>query len=369
MRDKTYKSEQLKVAKEKLICIYDKKSEETLQDTGKPLSIYSLYHKILPEKYKDIGELGISYSTFRNTLERSSKETFDMYTALSLCHLWNIDVSYLFAAPNVKETAMPSIKELTTGADGKFVVLTDEHYTKKYSGYIYSSNTNKCKDRIQFELNIEKFGSSAKATLTYKGAENDVRTFFGTPIHATKSNTIFILFTKPDGNYYIFCFNYKNYNHRDMYYRKGVALTTSSINDKPLVQSFVMFEKSVLPKYRDYVYGLLTVSDTQFYVSKQELEFLKDSDTKVSKFISTFAGLINQNEDTVYQISETQIFETLKMRQYRNVDKLEVMHALIKLKENSLCPEKIVYDDISAFAEFAKHMQGIATRGDEESEG
>ena len=73
MRDKTYKSEQLKVAKEKLICIYDKKSEETLQDTGKPLSIYSLYHKILPEKYKDIGELGISYSTFRNTLERSSK--------------------------------------------------------------------------------------------------------------------------------------------------------------------------------------------------------------------------------------------------------------------------------------------------------
>ena len=361
MNNKTFKSEQQRVAKEKLIKIFDQKSEEASEATGKPLSIYSLYYKILPEKYKDIGDLGISYSTFRNTLDRCSPETFDMYTALSLCHLWNIDISYIFGAPDVKETAMPSMQELTVGSGGKFIVLSDKSYFKKFHGYFYSANTNKEKDRVRFELDIEEFGTSARAVLTYKGSETDVRKFFGTPIHATKSNTIFILFTKPDGNYYIFSYNYKKYNFRSMYYRKGVALTTSSINNMPLVQSFVLFKEELPKEYENYAYGLLPVNDSQFYISKQELEHLKQSDPKVASFIGTFEGLINQNEDTVYQISETQIIETLKLRQYRNVDRLEVMHALIRLKENSLCPEKIVYDDISAFAEFAKHLQGIDT--------
>ena len=116
----TYRSKQLEVIKKKILAIFEQKKNEAFNETGKPLTIYSLYYKILPERYKEFGDLGISYSTFRNTLTERSEQTVDMYTVLALCHLWNLDVSYIFTSPDVEEVEMPPIGEMVTATDGKF---------------------------------------------------------------------------------------------------------------------------------------------------------------------------------------------------------------------------------------------------------
>ena len=49
----TYRSKQLEVIKKKILAIFEQKKNEAFNETGKPLTIYSLYYKILPERYKD----------------------------------------------------------------------------------------------------------------------------------------------------------------------------------------------------------------------------------------------------------------------------------------------------------------------------
>lgn len=96
-------------------------------------------------------------------------------------------------------------------------------------------------------------------------------------------------------------------------------------------------------------------------MSKNEIESLIAKNKLVSEFFETFSFIIEPDQETVYQISEKQIFETLEKRQYKHLNKDDIIHSLIKLKEHSLSPDRILYDDLGEFAQFAKHLQGISS--------
>lgn len=346
----TFRDQQLEAIKKRILNVFEQKKEEAQKCNQKIPTIYSLYHE-LQNKYND---LGISYSTFRNTLTKCEMGSADVYTILALCHHWHIDISFIFSAPDVNEERMPPISDLISLSNGNFVILDDPSYMGKFYGYMHSQNTNHRKQPIEFELSIDENNGRVEATMDYIIPSGKNRIFHGIPIRSTKRNTIFIIFTMEDGNYFIFQYEYKKYALRNLYYRKGLVLTTSSVTYNPMVQSFVIFERKIPTRKKKYINGILPLSDSEFYISKNEYQALVNNIEVVKKFDERLSFLFSMDEDIVYQISENQIFDTLHKHSYQNIDLEEVCSALNILKDHSLAPTRLQYDNCQPIAAFAR---------------
>ena len=348
----SFRDLQLQAIKKRVIRLFEQKKKEALLTKQKPPTIYSLFHT-LEKKHT---ELGISYSTFRSTLTETETGTADLYTILLLCQLWNIDPSFVFAPPDVEEEEMPVIDELVPLGNGKFVVLDDPSYMGTFYGYMHSQNTNYEKHMVEFELIIGNDKGRTTATMNYVGPSGKKRIFHGTPILAAKRNTIFIVFTMEDGNFYIFQFSYKKYAIRNLYYRKGLALTTSSVTNNPMVQSFVLFAKKLPQNKKRYIDGILPLADSEFYISKRRYEELIKSDSIMQYFNERLSFLFTSDVDTVYQVSENQIYETLKKQSYSDMNLEDVNKVLNVLKDNSIMPTRLQYADCQQIASFARRF-------------
>ena len=145
-----------------------------------------------------------------------------------------------------------------------------------------------------------------------------------------------------------------------MYYRKGMILSASSVSGDPLVQSFVLFSKKISKTNEKYLPGLLAVSDSILYVSQKAIEQLKDEDENVRLLFDSLGYLILPDQEIVYQISEEQILRTLEKQSSKHLNRHDMIRAMIKLKEYSLAPDKISYEEQKEYTEFVKTvMQGI----------
>ena len=70
--------------------------------------------------------------------------------------------------------------------------------------------------------------------------------------------------------------------------------------------------------------------------------------------------LILPDQEIVYQISEEQILRTLEKQSSKHLNRHDMIRAMIKLKEYSLAPDKISYEEQKEYTEFVKTvMQGI----------
>lgn len=352
----TFREKQLDAIKRRMLRLFERKKEEALQNNQKPPTIYSLYQDL----QKVHNDLGISYSTFRNTLTESEKGSADLYTILALCQHWHIDTSFVFSSPDINEEEMPPITEMLSTSNGKFVVLDDPAYMGTFHGYMHSQNTNHKKHMVEFDLVIGMESGRTSATMNYYGPSGKKRVFHGVPILAAKRNSVFIVFTMEDGNFYIFQFSYKKYAVRNLYYRKGVAMTTSSITNDPMIQSFVLFARK-LPQHKEqYIDGILPLADSEFYISKKKYEELISSNDSLRAFDNRLSFLFTSDVDTVYQVSENQIYETLKKQSYSDMDIEDVILALNILKGNSISPYRLQYSDCQPFALFARSfLQGL----------
>lgn len=346
----SFREMQLDAIKGRILRLFEHKKKEALLKKQKPPTIYSLYHD-LEQKHS---ELGISYSTFRNTLTESETGTADLYTILLLCQHWHIDPSFVFSPPSIDEEEMPVIDELVPLGNGKFVVLDDPSYLGTFYGYMHSQNTNYEKHLVEFELIIGIENGRTSATMNYFSPSHKKTIFHGIPILAAKRNTIFIVFTMEDGDFFIFQFSYKKYSVRNLYYRKGFALTTSSVTNNPMIQSFVLFAKKLPQSKKSYIDGLLPLADSEFYISKRKYEELINGDDKLQNFNKRLSFLFTSDVDTVYQVSENQIYETLKKQSYSDMNLEEVNRALNILKNNSIMPTRLQYADCQQLAFFAK---------------
>ena len=361
----TFREAQLTAVKERIMDIFQKKQEESLKEAGKPLTVYSLYQEL--QRVHEDEELGISYSTFRNTLSPAARGSVDTSTVLALCYYWHIDTSFVFSPFGNTHKRMPPIKELISSNEGHFAVLDDPAYCRVFFGYMHSQNTNHRKHVAKFKLEIRHEEGYTEAILHYYGLSGNDRVFHGEPILAVKKNVVFIIFTAEDGNYFIFQYSYKKYGTSNLYFRRGFVLSVSSTTGNPMVEGFVLFERE-LPKAKEkYVDGLLPLADSEFYISKSVYEKLLAENDLFNAFDQRLSFLFTSDVDTVYQVSENQIYETLKKPSYADMNEEDVMRVLNLLKDHSIAPTRIQYGDRTELASFAKnYIQQIPVR-DEES--
>jgi len=359
----TFRAEQLKAIKSRIIDIFEQKIKEAEENKKKPPTVYSLYQEI-QNKYDD---LGISYSTFRNTLTRTQEGSADFYTVMALCYHWQIDTSFVFAPHTNENKRMPPISEMISTNEGSFIALNDPSYCGTFFGYMHSQNTNHKKHIIKFRLEIKPENGSSKATLFYYGLSGKNRIFHGEPMLAIKKNLAFIIFTMEDGSILIFHFGYKKYAESDMYFRRGFISTVSSATGNPMIQGFVLFSRELSSKKEKYVDGLLPLADSEFYISKKTYEALLAESDVLQSFDERLSFLFTSDVDTVYQVSEDQIYETLKKQSFSDMDKDAVNQALNLLKDRSITPTRLEYRNSPELASFAKYFLQQYPRKDEEN--
>ena len=86
----------------------------------------------------------------------------------------------------------------------------------------------------------------------------------------------------------------------------------------------------------------------------------KEEDENVRLLFDSLGYLILPDQEIVYQISEEQILRTLEKQSSKHLNRHDMIRAMIKLKEYSLAPDKISYEEQKEYTEFVKTvMQGI----------
>lgn len=315
-------------------------------------NVYAVYKKILDMEL----DYNINYNTLNKTLSLNYTN-LDLFSVLAVCRLFNLDTSYIFSAPDSEFETMPSPQNMVDGE--KFVVLNDPLYFGKYNGYMYSYNPGS-NEIINFDLDIQE----GKAVLIYHGksinhsgeAYNYDVKLEGIPILIRNCNNIFILFTRDSGGFFFLYFDYKKYNKAEMYYRKGILVTNSSLNDKPpMFQNFVLVRNKVLDEKLSLIEGLLKITNDNCFIRKDKLLELKENDEDVTNLFDKCGYIINHELGEYYCINESLILKA--------VDKNfvpDILKALLKIRNNSEQPGRIIYEDDINISYFAKyHIQNL----------
>ncbi len=187
---------------------------------------------------------------------------------------------------------------------GKYIILDQWAYREEFHGYMLNPNTNR-KEIVPFELEIKKDEASGKvdAFMTYhskimdtsgKIVENNPK-YHGIPMLLTSTENVFILFTNDSGGFFFMCFKYIEHGTQRMYYRPGIAVTTTNAERSPIALNFVLFEHALSKeKVEKYIPGLLKLSGSNFLVEQSVIDELKD-DPDVQVFMDTL-GYIVQSE-------------------------------------------------------------------------
>ena len=224
-------------------------------------SIYSL-QRILAKM--DDGFVA-SYNTLNDMLSESpSPTTPNLHLVLALCRYWNLDYATIFAPASQDRKPVPSSDALAEN----LTILTDRKYFGKFYGYMYTKNIKR-KEIIKFTLQIDSFADSTLAKLiTYSNPEKvsgemveHTAIYKGIPVLIPKKKIITMTLTDDEGQFYSFFFDYRAYNVEKLYYRKGIAITSESESDKPLLCNFVLFQNELSKeKCKKFIPGLLPLS-------------------------------------------------------------------------------------------------------------
>jgi len=239
-------------------------------------------------------------------------------------------------------------------------MLTDHHYPGTFYGYFNVPNSEN-RDYAQFELQMEMVDGKTHAKFTYIGSPKDengkaidyTRVYHGTPILQTRTKNVFLLLTNDNGGMFFMYFTYKEYNAQFNYFRKGIIVTSETVADHPVVESFVFFRNPIKKEKRDkYLRGLLPMSDDTFYISVPIMERLVAEDDEVSAFFAEYGYLIQHEEDHVYPIS---VSETMAKIKRKDRDKqYAAIRALLLIKQKSLSPPRLEYEHNITLAHFTK---------------
>lgn len=157
------------------------------------------------------------------------------------------------SAPDSEFETMPSPQNMVDGE--KFVILNDPLYFEKYNGYMYSYNP---------------------------------------------------------GSDEIINFDYKKYNKAEMYYRKGILVTNSSLNDKPpMFGNFVLVRNKVLDEKLSLIEGLPKITNDNCFIRKDKLLKLKENDEDVNNLFDKCGYIINHELGEHYCINESLILKAV----------------------------------------------------------
>lgn len=318
-------------------------------------SFYSL-QKILTDMQDGFS---VSYNTLSDVLaeDKHRKDTTpNLHLVLALCRYWNLDYATILAPAKVAKKPVPVENALVA----KTEILDDEGYTGTFYGYMYTKNIKR-NEIVDFELNIDPKGDSTTATLTVYNNTDKVNgdpldyksVYVGTPLLLTKKNIIAMTLVDDTGAFYSFYIDYRHYNIDKLYYRKGIAVTTESESDKPLLNNFVLFQKEVSSEKKDkLIPGLLPIVGDSFIITKDDMDTLKETD-ELKSFFKEYSYNWNGKEKSMYRIRVSHVLKSIEDENDEQ-ERYRVINALLRLKERAQAPGRIEYSNPEGMPGFAK---------------
>lgn len=298
-----------------------------------------------------------SYNTLNDVLsENPSSTTPNLHLVLALCRYWNLDYATILAPASEDRKPIPSPNALAEN----LIILNDNKYFGKFYGYMYTKNLKR-KEIIKFTLQIDSSTDSTIAVLTtYSNPEKVngeitefISSYKGIPVLIQKVGIITMTLTNDDGQFYSFFFDYRTYSFDKLYYRKGIAITSESESDKPLLCNFVLFQNELSEKKRKkYISGLLPITDDYFIIKKSVLDNLATEEDMAS-FFRDYSYNWQGKDDAMVRIRFSHVLKSID----NEVDESErnrVIKALLRLQEKSLAPVRIEYTNPEGMPGFAK---------------
>ena len=308
-------------------------------------------------------DIEVNYNTVTNVLNYK-KDALDITTVIAICRYLHLDTAMIMSPPETKDTTLQSVEDFLSS--GKFTILDDPKFLGRFHCFFYSPN-HRSSELIRFELEIGNENGKISATMYYHGKPvsvegeelRDTRILYGTPFLDTRHSNIFILFTNDTGDFYFLYYSWQKFRSHSLYYRRGIALTSSSLRDNPvLFMNFVLFALPVSNQDIPYVSGLLTDVSPVFYVPRSTMEILRKENTLVETFYQQFSYILEHDALEVYPVNETQILAS----SHPQMDGNDVVKAILLLKDASLAPKRIVYEDIESYSAFSKNYLQKAKR-------
>lgn len=310
----------------------------------------------LRDELNRLCDFEINYETLRKTLDLSSS-TLDVYCIIALCKYFNMDVAYALAEADQSFT--DTLAEATPYLAEKFTDLTDSKYFGTFYGYMYSpKRTNPGMDSFVLKVAPHGLHTMAHLSITHH-TSNSVgepvevrRELVGRPV-LVRPGIIYIVFTEPQGAYYIFSYSYVQYNKSPLYYRRGAILTQGRQSSRqPLVQSFVLFNHTVAPENMDIIRGLLLLNDQKFHVPMRALDELARSNESVGRLVNHLRYIFDNKREAYYLVDETQILHSLD----GCMTKAEAIRALQIMKTCATDATRVFFPDLDDYAEFSKNL-------------
>lgn len=310
----------------------------------------------LRDELNRLCDFEINYETLRKTLDRSSS-TLDVYCVIAMCKYFNMDVAYALAEADRSFT--DTLAEATPYLAEKFTELTDSKYFGTFYGYMYSpKRTNPGMDSFVLEVGSRGLHTMAHISITHHtrdsvGEPVEIkRELVGRPV-LVRPGIIYIVFTEPQGSYYIFSYSYVQYNKSPLYYRRGAILTQGRQSSRqPLVQSFVLFNHTVAPENMDIIRGLLLLNDQKFHIPMRALDELARSNDTVGRLVNHLQYIFDNKREAYYLVDETQILHSLD----GCMTKAEAIGALQIMKTCATDATRVFFPDLDDYAEFSKNL-------------
>ena len=107
-----------------------------------------------------------------------------------------------------------------------------------------------------------------------------------------------------------------------------------------------------------FVSGLLAEVYPVFWISQEKANQLRAKEPLVETFFQTFGYILEHEKQPMYTINETQILNTSNS----HMEEMDVIKAMLLLKDASLSPKRIAYEDVEAYAAFSKNFLQKAKR-------
>lgn len=294
----------------------------------------------------------VSYNTLSAMLDLDST-ALDLYAVIATCRCLNLDTAYIMSPPGTPEPLT-----MTERGYEKFSVLDDPRYLGKFYGYLYTPNPER-NEIIRFELEIKEVLNTTTATLTYHGkpvdvhnqVQDDTRVLHGTPYRDNLHANISIQFTNDMGDYYFFYYTHQRLRSHDLYFRRGVAITASSVTTTPpLLQNFVLFALEVPQSKMHFIPGLLADVSPVFHITEDRMKELCAEYAIVETFYENFKHILEHDSQRVYPISEAVILSSPSPK----MGKYDIAKALLLLKGASIEPSRHVFDELDTYGAFSK---------------
>lgn len=319
--------------------------------------LHTLVSKSTARGNKEISvfDYGLSYPTFLQTCSPKYENICNLDSCLAIARFLKLPLDALFAPPD--DEVQLSESRIVSIPTEPCRYLTNQKYYGTFYGYMHSINSKES-DIEPFTLSINEHGATMRlhyhTTNTMNMRKPMVAEYAGKPIQ-TKHNVHMVL-TSQYGDFMILAFAYHEYKDKNLYFRHGGLLANGrghSLN--PIAQSFILFDHDIDEHEKQYLPGLLLLSDRDFHIPVRAAEEIAEKDTDVACFFDELSQHIHKEE--YYVIRE----ETLMTCDSDRISKDEILAALLKLKANATDAKHAYYPHMTPYSSFSLMLKKILT--------